>query len=391
MSAATDHHTPAAATESATPAPTAEKSAEKVKVARAPNEVDFWRGMALIAIFVNHVPGIFWENYTNRNIGISDSADLFVFLAGWAMRYLSESRSEHLTDMRLIMRLEARAFTIYTAQILIVVLAIAMLAATAIILKNPLVLNWHNAASVFTDPVPTHIGIVLLTHHLGYFDILPLYVALIAFAPVIVLLHRHLPNALLPLSLLLWGAVLTFSINIPTWPVDGYWFFNPMAWQLNFVLGFILARPTGLGHWVRHHRGKVRLVGAVIAGAGLAMALAKYRPNPLLMPQPYRFFIDDKMYWSPMRAIHLLGMVAFFGGSFHYIYRWAAPLGHFLATLGRNSLHVFCVGSLASLFGQIIRASGQVSLLTDTLVVIFGIILLYITAWLNEWRTRIPG
>ncbi|MCC2096384.1 MAG: OpgC domain-containing protein [Hyphomicrobiales bacterium] len=387
MSAATD-------TSSAPPAAgaaTVAQASAKAKSPRAPNEVDFWRGLALIAIFINHVPGIFWENYTNRNMGISDSADLFVFLAGWAMRYLSESRTENLTDTRLILRLEARAFTIYTAQILIIMLAIAMLSTAAIILKNPLVLNWHNAAAVFTDPVPAHIGIVLLTHHLGYFDILPLYVALIAFAPIIILIHRHLRNALLPLSLLLWGAVLTFSINIPTWPVDGYWFFNPMAWQLNFVLGFILAKPTGLGQWVRHHRGKVRLVGALIVGAGLVAALAKYRPNPLLVPQPYRFFIDDKMYWSPMRAIHLLGMVAFFGGSFHYIYKWAAPLGHFLATLGRNSLHVFCVGSLASLLGQIIRASGQVSLLTDTLVVIFGVIILYVTAWLNEWRTRIPG
>ena len=38
-----------------------------------------------------------------------------------------------------------------------------------------------------------------------------------------------------------------FSINLPTWPSDGAWFFNPLAWQLLLVLGFIgaeLARDS---------------------------------------------------------------------------------------------------------------------------------------------------
>ena len=54
----------------------------KVKGTRPPNEIDFWRGFALIAIFINHVPGIFFERFTHRNFGFSDSAELFVLLAG---------------------------------------------------------------------------------------------------------------------------------------------------------------------------------------------------------------------------------------------------------------------------------------------------------------------
>ena len=358
---------------------------------RAPNEIDFWRGLALVSIFINHIPGIYYENFTHRNIGFSDSAELFVFLAGWAVRYLSESRSEKLTDVRLVLRLESRAFTIYCAQILIVMLAVAMLSVAALVLQNPLVLNWHNAAVIFTDPVPAHIGIMVLSHQLGYFDILPLYVVLMVFAPVAVLIHRHAPYALFPLSCLLWLSVLVFGFNLPTWPVDGRWFFNPMSWQFNFVLGFILARPTGLGALVREYRQTVRLIGLVICAIGLAMALYEFRPNPLTVPQPFRFFVNEKMFLSPMRIIHMLALVALFGGSFLYIQRWLPKLADFAAVLGRNSLHVFCVGSLASLLGQIIRASGQVSILTDTIVVIVGIGVLYLTAWLNEWPIRIPG
>ena len=54
---------------------------------------------------------------------------------------------------------------------------------SAIELDNPLLLQWHNAAAVFNDPVPTHIGLAVLTHQLGYFDILPLYVVLMLMAP----------------------------------------------------------------------------------------------------------------------------------------------------------------------------------------------------------------
>jgi hypothetical protein len=92
--------------------------------ARALNEVDFWRGYALIAIFINHIPGIYFEQFTHRAFGLSDSAELFVFLAGFSLRYLAESRTENLVGMRLFMRLEARAFTIYAAQIVIVGLAL---------------------------------------------------------------------------------------------------------------------------------------------------------------------------------------------------------------------------------------------------------------------------
>jgi len=43
-------------------------------------------------------------------------------------------------------------------------------------------------APVFQDPALAHVGLVLLTHQLGYFDILPLYVVLMLAAPAIALI-----------------------------------------------------------------------------------------------------------------------------------------------------------------------------------------------------------
>ena len=65
-----------------------------------------------------------------------------------------------------------------------------------------------------------------------------------------------------------------------------------------------------------------------------------------------------------------------------------AWLPEFLSILGRNSLNVFCVGSLLSLSGQIIRFLYTGSFLVDTIVVVGGVGLLWLTAWVSEWRER---
>ena len=130
---------------------------------RQPNAVDFWRGFALITIFIDHVPGLFYSRYTLVNVSISDAADLFVFLAGWSLRLMADGGGRHMPTRDVMLRLLARALELYAAQVLITMLAIALLAATAIELSNPLLLEWHNAAAVFNDPVPTHIGLAALT------------------------------------------------------------------------------------------------------------------------------------------------------------------------------------------------------------------------------------
>jgi hypothetical protein len=358
---------------------------------RLANEIDFWRGVALVSIFINHIPGIVLEKATHRNFGISDSAELFVFLAGFSLRYLSESRTENLTTPRLFMRLEGRTFTLYAAHILTTVLALALLAGAALYYETPLILSWHNAQTFFQDPVQSIVGIASLLYQLGYFDILPLYVVLMGFAPFIVLLHRLAPNLLLPVSIGIWAVTLTFGVNLPTWPIEGRWFFNPAAWQLNFVMGFVLARPTGVGNWARENHFWLRWVGAAIVIAGFIITMFELAPDPFSVPQPYLFFVIDKTFLSPMRFLHLLGLVALIAGVYLWFdkFRFFQPVASFFSLLGRNSLHVFCMGSILSQAGQVTRFAAPISVTTDLLVVMVGVILMACVAWMNEWRKRL--
>jgi hypothetical protein len=356
---------------------------------REANAVDFWRGIALITIFVNHIPGNFYGQYTHANYSISDSADLFVFMAGWSLRLLVGSSRAPATPWYLTLRLGGRAVQLYAAQILITMIAIAMLAASATVFENPLVLEWHNAAPVFQDPVLTHVGLALLTHQLGYFDILPLYVVLMAMAPAFAILDRYAPNWVLPVSLAIYAVALAVPIPVPTWPVDGQWFFNPLAWQLIFVLGFVLAREQGIGGFVRRHIVPIRWIALPFVIASVYVAYHLYYPDPTEVPQPVLFFIVDKTYVTPIRVLQFLALIAVFSVTYPYIRRWARPLTEFGSLLGRNSLYVFCVGSILSLAGQIARFVYRGDIVVDTAVVIIGIAVMAFTAWLPEWRDQV--
>src|SRR5487761_2665321 len=267
---------------------------------RAPNAVDFWRGFALITIFIDHIPGLVYGNYTLANFSIADAADLFVFLAGGSLRLMAEGRGEKRPIRDVMLRLFGRALELYAAQVLITMLAIGMLALSATELDNPLLLQWHNAAAVFSDPVPTHIGLVMLTHQLGYFDILPLYVVLMLMAPFFALLDRMLPALLVPVSLAIYICVLAFRLTLPTWPVAGTWFFNPLAWQTVFVLGFACADDRrGVGAFARRHIIWLRAVGVPIVIAGLLVHVLDLWPDPTKVPNPKLFFIADKPFDTP--------------------------------------------------------------------------------------------
>ena len=358
---------------------------------RLANPVDFWRGLALVFIFINHIPGIYYSRFTHAAYSLSDSADLFVFLAGWALRLMVGTPDRQPSTWYLVFRLCGRAVTLYAAQILITMIALAMLAGCAILLNNPLLLEWHNATAVFHDPVATHVGLALITHQLGYFDILPLYVVLMLMAPGIAIVDRYAPQAVLPLSVLVYIVTLTFQISVPTWPVEGQWFFNPLAWQLVFVLGFVMAREDGVGGFVRRHIVPIRWAALPILVAALAFVLSGWWPDPTKFPQPRLFFLIDKSFVTPPRLIQFLALVALMSVTYPYILRASKGLVDFLSMLGRNSLYVFCVGSILGLAGQIIRYIYQGNFVIDTAVVVFGVAIMAFTAWLPEWREQVRG
>ncbi|WP_291173137.1 OpgC domain-containing protein [Hyphomicrobium sp.] len=342
-------------------------------------------------IFVNHIPGLDYSLVTLRNYAISDAAELFVFLAGCSLAFLtngSNGGSEPKPVGRVIMRLLLRAFEIWRAQIVTISIAIAMLGAGAIAFNDPLLLEWHGAGPAFTDTVRSSIGLALLTYQIGYFNILPLYVVLLLLAIVFVVLSRWSLLLALVASVALYVATLAFQLKLPSWPVGGAWFFNPLSWQILIVLGFlsITVQRRYTAVW---HEAVVRLWpwAAAVVCVGAVIVWIDYRPDPMTVPSPRFFFLFDKEFLSPVRILSMMAVAIAFYPAYPVLSRQMGPAVRYFSSLGRNSLAVFCVASLLALGGQIVRYLGEPTFLFDTAIVVTGLVVLRITAWVAEFQS----
>lgn len=354
---------------------------------RPPNAIDFWRGVALVMIFINHIPGMDYSILTMRNYAISDAAELFVFLAGCSLAFVVNGRPEKKPLSHSVSRLLLRAFEIWQAQIVTISVAVAMLGAAALYFNDPLFLEWHGAGPAFVDTVRASIGMVLLTYQIGYFNILPLYVVLLLIATVAVVIARVSLWLALAASIALYAATLTLQLRLPSWPAEGAWFFNPLSWQLLIVLGYVAMTVK------REHPGAEEFLKRAWPWAtalmlfGTAVVWVDYRPDPMVVPFPQYLFLFDKEYLSPARIVSMLAIAIAFYPAFPLLSRRIGPVVRYCSRLGRNSLAVFCMASLLALGGQIARYLGQPTLLFDTAIVVIGLVVLGVTAWIAEFRS----
>ena len=355
---------------------------------REPNAIDFWRGLALVTIFVNHMPGNVFEPFMYSRYTISDATELFVFLAGWSLALATAGRGGPDPPSHVLLRLASRVVEVYRAQLVITALAFAMIAAAALWFDNPLLLEWHGAGAFFNAPIPSIIGWVALTYQLGYFNILPLYVVLLMLAPLFILIARMNRWLALAASFALYAACLTFEITLPSWPVEGAWNYNPLAWQFLLVLGFVGAEWTRESPVFRTWAWRLMPVGAVGVALGLVAYFTDWKPDPLAVPEPRLVFIMDKPFLSPLRLLHFLALALAFQRLFRFIGPRLGWITRQLTALGRNSLAVFSVGSLASLGGQLLRFFTGGGIIVDAFALSIGLGIMIFTAWFVEWRQR---
>ncbi|MFL4974956.1 MAG: OpgC family protein [Microvirga sp.] len=355
---------------------------------REPNAIDFWRGLALITIFVNHMPGNLFEPFMYSRYTISDATELFVFLAGWSLALATKRGGVADPPGAVIMRVATRTVEVYRAQLVITAIAFAMIAAAALYFDNPLLLEWHGAGAFFGAPIPSIIGWVALTYQLGYFNILPLYVVLLMLAPIFILIARASRWAALAASFALYMACLVYEIAMPSWPAEGSWNYNPLAWQFLLVLGFVASEWSRESAAFRRWAWRLMPLGIVGVVLGLVAYFLEWKPDPLAVPDPRLVFIMDKPFFSPLRLLHFLALALAFQRLFRFIGPTIPWLTRQLSALGRNSLAVFSVGSLASLAGQLVRFFTGGGFIVDALVLSIGLGIMSFTAWFVEWRSR---
>ena len=349
---------------------------------RAPNAIDFWRGFALVDIFLSHMPGNPFERFSHRHYSLSD-AELFVFLAGWSMRLATKSNT---TSVELARHALARVTRLYKVHIATVVSALVILTVASHLVGDHAIARWGNAGAIADDPWRAWLGSAMLTHQLQYFDIMPLYITLGLFAPLVILLDRRSSWLLMMCSTVLWALVGVTRLDLPTWPVAGGWFFDPLAWQLPLALGFVLAGDGGPARLARAAVPLLFRPALAIAIAG-GVAVACHRaPDATIVDFGVTSLLFSKTFIGPARLLHFVAMLIVCVHIFPLVLRHAAPVAGMLSMLGRQSIPVFTAASLLSLIGRVARQAAGTGVLPALIMVAFGVTSLFVTARLCERR-----
>ncbi len=77
--------------------------------------IDVFRSLALLTIFINHIPRTIYESFTHRNFGFSDCAEVFVLLSGIALGLSFHGRLQQKSFAFIIRKLWYRALQLYGA------------------------------------------------------------------------------------------------------------------------------------------------------------------------------------------------------------------------------------------------------------------------------------
>lgn len=309
--------------------------------------IDLYRGLALLFIFWDHIPGNLLGYLTPRNIGLSDAAEIFVFLAGYSATLAYGRVLLRDGYLRACMRILRRAWTLYVAHIfLMVVLMGVVFIANAHVETRDFIQEMHLGRFI-ADTEQALIDALTLRFKPSLMDPLPLYVLLLlALAFTLPLLVRR-PILVVGGSALLYGMTLAFDWHLPAHPGEG-WFFNPLAWQFLFFLGAAAAlRPAPEVNPATDRR-KVPVAAAVFLVVTGLLALSWRFPelHDRLMPQLVAELIYpiDKTNLGPARLLHFLALATCVAALMPAGAWLDNPLVRHLRRIGRHSLEVFCLG-----------------------------------------------
>jgi len=344
------------------------------------HRLDVVRGLALLDIFINHVPGNPIERYTSRNFGFSDAAEAFVLMSGIAVALAYSGGFFKRDHLKAVGRILKRARTLYLVHIAIMSLALVIVGTGLYVFGVETIAKNVNFTRFQTDTVEALIGIPLLGYQLGYFNILPLYVVLLFAAIGYLYVGVRSVWAMLAIAFGIWGFAHLTGINFPNWPGKWGWFFNPLGWQLVFAFGLAIGLSVKTGRaFVPFSRVLYALALAFVIWSGFWVKM-KMGAVPGLSTLPDLFADTDKGALAFLRLVHVLALA--------YVIVHTRFIGWLLSTLvfrpialvGRNGLAVFASGSVMAIFLQVLFEAWPVGDMVKVAFITAGLAIQFLIA-----------
>ncbi len=367
----------------------------KVIPAKRDPRLDFFRGAAMFVIFIAHCRGnVLWD-YIPPRYGLSDSANMFVFLSGMAASIAFGGSFLRLGFVIGTARILHRCW-----QLMVAHLGLFFTCAAIVVAGSRFYGDWDYIDQLqlhrfFDDTPGALLDLFTLRYVPHYFDILPVYIVVLAMVPIAMLLARIHPLLVVASSLALYGAAWAFQINLPAHADEQKeWFFNPFAWQLIFFTGYSLRRG-----WIKVPLDSRILMTAAVAVLilGLLISLHVVFENSMTIDALRLWIIahSDKTYLDPLEYFHFLSLayvlVVLLKGREEILL--SAPLKPFVKC-GQQALAVFLSGMVLSHVASMVFDHVGTGFMPQVLInaVCFSLLfaVAYGVAWFKgtPWKSR---
>src|SRR5260370_18643546 len=274
--------------------------------------IDLFRGLALWLIFIDHLSPDLLTWFTIRSYGFSDAAEIFIFISGYTAAFVYGRAMIASGFVVASVRILRRVWQIYVAHVFIVIIFLAEIFYATISSDNPFYSQEMRVVDFLKQPGVVLLQTLLLRFRPLNIDVLPLYVVLMFFLPVVLWLMKWRADFTLALSVALYVITWKYDLYLSAFP-NGYWAFNPFAWQMLFVFGAwcALARAKRLS---AVFASPVTLwIAVAYLFAAFCVTLAWYFPElKFLMPQRLEqwMYPIDKTHLHLLRVMHFLSLAA---------------------------------------------------------------------------------
>lgn len=368
--------------------------------------LDFFRGIGMFIILIAHITNNPWTLWIPARFGFSDATEMFVFCSGMASALAFGAIFARGGWMMGTLRIAHRIWQIYWVHLGVFFATLALMLALNLTGAFPRdEVNALNLEPFLNNTGPNLIGLMTLTYVPNYFDILPMYLVILALIPVMMALARMDVRIAMAASVALWVAG-TAGLNVPaelwfTKPSVRPWFFNPFAWQLVFFTGFALMAGWLPAPPVR--RGLVWLAAGIVL-LSVPFAWAKVISHVELIREIRRGAapLFDKTNFGILRYVHFLALayVAWVAvGPMGARLRqggWVGEVISLIRRVGQQSLAVFAASMvLARVLGAFLNLAGNGPLAALAvnlagLVLVIGVAKLAALIKSQPWKTAAP-
>jgi hypothetical protein len=350
--------------------------------------LDLFRGLALWLIFIDHLPPNILTWFTIRNYGFSDATEIFIFISGYTAAFVYGRAMLERGFIVATARILKRVWQIYVAHVFLFTIFLAEISYVASHFENPLYVEEMGILDFLKQPDVTIVQALLLKFRPVNMDVLPLYIVLMLFLPLILWMMERKPDVTLGLSVLLYAATWEFDLYLTAYP-NGFWAFNPFAWQLLFVFGAWCALD-GARRMSRILISPVTMwICLVYLFAAFCVTLTWYLPQlPHLIPRQVEqwMYPINKTDLDVLRFAHFLALAAI---TVRFLPKdWPGLKSPWLRPLilcGQHSLEIFCLGVFLAFAGHFVLAEVSGGAGTHFVISISGIVIMSTAAWVFSW------